>query len=87
MAAKVLKSGGFEYVKEVDSGSHSVLEFQAEIDGIQINGVDIISWNDDGEITEFKVMLRPFRAIEKLGEKMREEIGQLGMMDKLLLAK
>ena len=49
-----------------------MLEFQSILDGIQINGVDIITWNDQGKIKDFKVMVRPLKAINKVWEKMGE---------------
>ena len=47
-----------------------MLEFQSTIEGIVVNGVDIISWNDAGLITQFKVMVRPLKAVNKLHEMM-----------------
>lgn len=85
-AAKVLKTGGFRYVKELDSDTHSILEFACEIDGVKIEGVDIISWNDQGEIIEFKVMLRPFKALEKVGEKMKAELDKMSLFEKAKIA-
>ena len=69
--------GGFHYQKEVVDGRHAVLEFVCEIDGLEINGVDIISFNDAGEICEFKVMLRPLKAINKVHQKMAQMLEQL----------
>jgi len=43
-----------------------VLEFVANIDGIYVNGIDMIAWNDDDEITSFKVMLRPLKGIQAI---------------------
>lgn len=57
--------------KDEGAGS-AVLEFYTEIDGIRINGVDIISWNSAGLITHFKVMLRPLKAINIVHQKMGE---------------
>ncbi len=85
-AFKMFESAGFEYVKEVISERNAILEFTATIDGIIINGVDIISWNDNGLITEFKVMIRPFRAIEKVGEKMKSELENMSLLNKLKFA-
>ena len=48
----------------------AMLEFTLELDGIQVNGVDIISWNDEGKIQDFKVMIRPLKAINKVWEEM-----------------
>lgn len=60
----------FHYVREVVGPRDAVLEFRVEIDGIQVNGVDMIQWNDEGEIVEFKVMIRPLKAINLIHQKM-----------------
>jgi hypothetical protein len=60
----------FRYLRETVAANHAVLEFQVEMDGISVNGVDMISWNDTGKITEFKVMLRPLKAINLIHQKM-----------------
>jgi len=62
----------FKYIKEVVSGNHAVLEFESELDGKYLNGVDIITWNDEGYIVEFKVMIRPLQAINLMHEKMKK---------------
>lgn len=84
-AAKMFDGTGFHYVRELISENEAVLEFNATIDGIEIDGVDIITWNEDGKITEFKVMLRPFKAIEKVGEKMKANLEGMSLLDKLKL--
>jgi hypothetical protein len=63
---------GFKYLYEVVSGSHMVLEFEVELEGITINGVDILELNKAGKIQSFKVMVRPLKAVQKLHEKMME---------------
>ena len=73
-AFKVLANDSFVYQKEVIGETNAVLEFVTEIDGIQINGVDIISWNDDEQITEFKVMVRPLKAMNLIHQKMGEQL-------------
>ncbi len=75
----------FTYVREIHSESDSMLEFTCEIEGILINGVDIIKWTDEGKIQEFKVMIRPNKAIEKVKEKMSELISRISTTDKLKL--
>ena len=60
----------FHYVKEVVTDQHAVLEFNCEIEGIVINGVDIMTFDSEGRITEFKVMLRPLKAVNLMHEKM-----------------
>jgi len=60
----------FGYVREVIGDRDAVLEFMTEVDGIIVNGVDMIRWNDDGKIVDFKVMVRPLKAIQKLHAQM-----------------
>ena len=76
-AAKVLGGPGFKYVGEWHSANGAVLEFENEIEGLTINGVDIISFSDDGEqITHFKVMVRPLKAINLLHRLMGEQLAK-----------
>ena len=60
----------FRYVRELVGDNDAVLEFVLEIGGISINGVDMIRWDDDGRIVEFKVMIRPLEAINLIHQKM-----------------
>ncbi len=69
-ASHALGGDDFAYVREIVDGNQAVLEFTTELDGIHINGVDIIRWNDSGKISDFKVMIRPLKAINKVWEKM-----------------
>ena len=69
-ALHVLNNGTFKYLREVISGNNAVLEFTTVIEGITINGVDMISWNAAGQISHFKVMVRPLKAVNKLHELM-----------------
>jgi hypothetical protein len=68
----------FRYVREIVGASDAMLEFETEIDGILVNGVDIIRWNDAGQIVDFKVMLRPLKAINLIHQKMAAmlQVGQ-----------
>tara|TARA_Y100000815_G_scaffold193734_1_gene177178 strand:+ start:384 stop:773 length:390 start_codon:yes stop_codon:yes gene_type:complete len=66
-AFKTLNAPGhFRYLREIVDGNNAVLEFQTEIDGITINGIDMIQWNDDGKIVDFKVMVRPLKAVNAI---------------------
>ena len=69
-ATFVLGGESFRYVRELEGDGFAVLEFEVEVEGILINGVDMISWNDEGRITEFKVMLRPLKAIQLVHQQM-----------------
>ena len=62
---------------EVPGTHDAVLEFATEIDGIQINGVDLIRWNDGGQITDFKVMVRPLKAVNMLHQQMGAMLDRL----------
>ena len=68
----------FQYTKEIHDGMNSVLEFETYIDDISVNGVDIIEWNEEGKISNFKVMIRPFKAVQKVQENMVEALESLG---------
>ena len=67
----------FKYTREIHDGMNSVLEFETYIDDISVNGIDMIEWNKEGKITNFKVMIRPFKAVQKVQEKMVEALESL----------
>ena len=69
-ALRVFFNASFRYVREIAGSRDAMLEFQVEIDGISVNGVDIMKWDDDGRIVEFKVMLRPLKAVNLIHQKM-----------------
>jgi hypothetical protein len=69
-AFHVFFNESFRYVREVSARRDAVLEFEVELDGIIVNGVDMIAWNEAGKITEFKVMLRPLKAVNLIHQKM-----------------
>lgn len=71
-AFKVFFNQSFHYVRELVGTHDAVLEFEVEIDGIAVNGVDMIKWNEQGKIVEFKVMIRPLKAINLIHQKMGE---------------
>ena len=71
-AFQVFFNPTFRYVREIVGPQDAMLEFETEIDGILVNGVDIITWNDAGQITAFKVMLRPLKGINVIHQKMGE---------------
>ena len=67
----------FHYIKEVVTAEHAVLEFVCDLDGIVVNGVDIITFDEEGKIVEFKVMIRPLKAVNLLHAKMKAMLEQL----------
>lgn len=69
-AFNVFFNPSFRYVRELVGERDAVLEFQVEIDGIAVNGVDMIRWDDQGRIVDFKVMIRPLKAINLIHQKM-----------------
>lgn len=71
-ALYVFGNESFRYVREVIGENDAVLEFETEVDGIIVNGVDMIRWNDEDEIVEFKVMVRPLKAINIIHLRMGE---------------
>jgi hypothetical protein len=73
---KVLGGSGFAFVGEWRNDTGAVLEFETEIDGIKLNGVDIITCGDDGRVTHFKVMVRPLKAVNLLHRLMGEQLAK-----------
>lgn len=73
-AAQVLGNDSFHYVRELVDGDEVMLEFVTELDGITINGVDIIRFNSDGQISDFKVMVRPLKAINTVWQMMGAQL-------------
>ncbi len=77
-ALHVLGNDTFTYVREVVDAPNAVLEFTSTVDEVHVNGVDMITWNDAGQIIDFTVMLRPLRAIELVRTKMAELLQAAG---------
>ena len=73
-AGQTLGNDSFRYLREVVSGDTIVLEFETEMEGIHVNGVDIITFDEAGLIIDFKVMVRPLKAINKVWEMMGAEL-------------
>ena len=76
-AMQVLNTPQFRYEREIVGASDALLEFSTEIDGIVINGIDLIRWNADGQIIDFKVMVRPLKAVNLLHQKMGAMLDRL----------
>jgi hypothetical protein len=75
-ADETFQNSQFTYTREFECGTKAVLEFEAELDGIKINGIDMIVWNAEGLITDFKVMVRPLKAVNMLHAKMAEQLAK-----------
>jgi ketosteroid isomerase-like protein len=75
-AMQVLNNGTFRYAEEWVSPRSAVLEFEARVDGLDLNGVDILRWNDAGLVTSFKVMVRPYKGLTALMAQMAKLLEQ-----------
>jgi hypothetical protein len=73
-ALQVLGNPTFHYVRTLTGQSDAVLEFEVTIDAIEVNGVDMIRWDDSGRIVDFKVMLRPLQAVNLIHRRMAERL-------------
>ena len=73
-AGQTLANDSFRYVRELVDGDTAMLEFTTEMDGIHVNGVDIIRFDADGMILDFKVMVRPLKAVNKVWEMMAAQL-------------
>lgn len=60
----------FKYIREITGPNDAALEFEVEIDGVLVNGIDMLKWDDEGQIVEFKVLIRPLKAINLIHQKM-----------------
>jgi len=69
-AFHVFGGPSFRYVRQVVGERDAVLEFELELDGVHVNGVDMIRWNEAGRVVDFKVMLRPLKAVNLIHQKM-----------------
>ncbi|MCH7628332.1 MULTISPECIES: nuclear transport factor 2 family protein [Novosphingobium] len=76
-AGEVLGNESFAYVREIVDGENVVLEFVNELDGIKINGIDMIRFDLEGRIIDFKVMVRPLKAINKVWEQMGAQLQKM----------
>lgn len=75
-ALKVLGNDTFRYVGAWTSSNSAVIEFNAVVDGIAVDGIDMITWNEDNQIVAFKVMIRPLKAIQIVMQKMGEQLAK-----------
>jgi hypothetical protein len=73
-ALQLLRVPDFRYVRELVGAQDALLEFEATIDGIQVNGIDLFKWDAAGRISEFKVMLRPLKAVNLVHQRMAEAL-------------
>ena len=73
-AANVLLDESFKYLREIVDERQAMLEFQVTLDDIVINGVDHIRWNDNNQIIEFKVWVRPLKGMQKLHQAMAKQL-------------
>ena len=71
-ADKLFSGKNFRYVGKWFGTNSAVLEFTAELDGLTVEGVDMIQWNDEDKIVAVKVMIRPLKALQALVPKMGE---------------
>jgi len=75
-SAMAVLGSSLRYVGEWYDGRSAVLEFEADLDGVYVQGVDMLRWNDEGKLTAFTVMVRPMRGLEKLIELMARQFSQ-----------
>ncbi|MEO1659996.1 MAG: nuclear transport factor 2 family protein [Pseudomonadota bacterium] len=76
-AGNTLGNGTFQYTRVFDCGDRAVLEFETEMDGIHVNGIDMIEWDENGQITDFKVMVRPLKAMQTVHAAMGRMLEQM----------
>ena len=70
----------FHYVRQIVGGENAVLEFEAEIEGLTLRGVDLLTFNENGQIEHFEVMIRPANALLKVGKAMTKKLTEKGFI-------
>lgn len=76
-AGQTIGNDSFSYVRELVDGNDALLEFTTEMDGVHVNGIDLIRFDEDGMIADFKVMVRPLKAVNKVWEQMAAQLEQM----------
>ncbi|MEQ9316695.1 MAG: nuclear transport factor 2 family protein [Henriciella sp.] len=76
-AGQTLGGDTFRYTRVFDCGDKAVLEFECEMDGILVNGIDMIEWDSNGMITDFKVMVRPLKGMQVVHAAMGRMLEQM----------
>jgi hypothetical protein len=76
-AGKTLGNASFRYTKEILGGEHAALEFEVDVEGKHVNGIDILTCDADGRISEFRVMLRPLQAVNLVHQQMMAMLEQM----------
>lgn len=75
-AGQTLGNASFRYVRELVDGDNALLEFETEMDGIHVNGIDLIRFDEAGMILDFKVMVRPLKAVNKVWEEIAAQLAR-----------
>ncbi|AHC23115.1 MULTISPECIES: nuclear transport factor 2 family protein [Mycobacteriaceae] len=75
-AAELFGDADFRYVEQWESDRSAILAFQATVDGVTVDGIDMIHWNDEGKIASFKVMIRPLKGLQAVIPRMAALLGQ-----------
>ncbi len=76
-AGNTLGGDTFKYTRVFDCGDKAVLEFETVMDGIQVNGIDMVEWDADGKIVDFKVMVRPLKGMQVVHAQMKQMLEQM----------
>jgi len=77
-SAMAVLGPSLRYVGEWHGETSAVLEFEADLEGVFVQGVDMLHWNGDGQLVAFTVMVRPMRGLQKLVELMARELAREG---------
>ena len=73
-AGQTLGNANFRYVRELVDRENAVLEFETKLDDIHVNGIDLIRFDKDGMIADFKVMVRPLKAVNTVWDAMAAQL-------------
>ena len=73
-AGTVFLNSDFRYIEEIIGGNQACLVFEATFNDLYVNGVDFLVWNNQQKLTEIRVFIRPFQALNALRELMAKQL-------------
>jgi SnoaL-like domain len=69
----------FRYTDRFEAGEAAALVFRARVGDRDVDGLDLLRFDDDGKVAELMVMVRPMSGLKALAEAMGREFERLGV--------
>ena len=69
----------FEYVRRFEAEEGAALIFKARVGDREVDGLDLLRFDDEGLVSELTVMVRPMSGVQALAAAMGEELERQGV--------